>query len=63
MDYRQIVPEDCMVILSRLQDATHEQMGSMMVHTGRHPEYGQIIIVVSDGDEPLLFHGLSVDSH
>ena len=40
-----------------LQDASHEKMGGLTVHTGIHPEMGEIVIVTSSDQDSVLIHG------
>jgi hypothetical protein len=47
IDNRMLLQADCMQILSELREATHEQMVSLMVHTGTHPVMGEIVTVAS----------------
>lgn len=47
MDNRQILPAECMRILAEMTETTHEQIGTLMVHTGTHPRMGKIVIVAS----------------
>ena len=52
VDNRMLLQADCMQMLSELREATHEQMGSLMVHTGTHPVMGEIVIVASRSKIP-----------
>ena len=41
-----------------LQDASHEKMGELTVHTGINPEMGELVIVTSSGQgDAVLIHG------
>ena len=40
-----------------MQEATHEDMGTLTVHTGVHPEMGEIVIVASREQDAVLIHG------
>jgi len=40
-----------------LKDASHEKMGGLTVHTGIHPEMGEIVIVTSSDQDAVLIHG------
>ena len=57
IDNRQLRQSDCTRILSEMPEATHEQMGSLMVHTGTHPVMGEIVIVASQEQDSVLIHG------
>ena len=57
IDNRQLLQSDCTRILSEMREATHEQMGSLMVHTGTHPVMGEIVIVASQEQDSVLIHG------
>jgi hypothetical protein len=57
IDNRMLLQADCMQILSELREATHEQMGSLMVHTGTHPVMGEIVTVASQEKDSVLIHG------
>ena len=54
---RQLLQSDCTRILSELREATHEQFGSLVVHTGTHPVMGEIVIVASREQDSVLIHG------
>ena len=57
IDNRQLRQSDCTRIPSEMREATHEQMGSLMVHTGTHPVMGEIVIVASQEQDSVLIHG------
>jgi len=57
IDNRQLLQSDCTRTLSEMPEATHEQMGSLMVHTGTHPVMGEIVIVASQEQDSVLIHG------
>lgn len=57
MDNRQLLRSDCTRILYEMKDATHEKMGTLMVHTGHHPVMGEIVIVASREQDAVLIHG------
>ena len=40
-------PEELREMVGAMLEATHEEMGSLTVHTGTHPLMGEITIVVS----------------
>jgi hypothetical protein len=57
MDNRQLLLGECTRILAEMKEATHEQMGTLMVHTGTYPEMGEIVIVASREQDAVLIHG------
>lgn len=56
MDNRQLLPEDFRELVEAMQDATHEDMGGLTVHTGTHPRMGEIVIVSSSDQDAVLVH-------
>jgi hypothetical protein len=56
MDSRQLVAEEFREIVEVMSDATHEVMGALTVHTGTHPQLGEIIIVASHEQDAVLIH-------
>jgi hypothetical protein len=59
MDNRQLLLEDFIEMVDAMRDATHEVMGTLTVHTGTHPEMGEIVIVASQDNDAVLIHGFS----
>ena len=58
MDNRQLLVEEFIEMVEVLQDASHEKMGELTVHTGIHPEVGELVIVTSSGQgDAVLIHG------
>jgi hypothetical protein len=57
MDSRQLLPEECMNLLETIQNADHEIMGSLTIHSGTHPQLGDIVIVASKENDAVLIHG------
>ncbi|GHD30021.1 hypothetical protein GCM10007053_11350 [Halioglobus pacificus] len=48
-------PKAAAQIIELIQNATHEDMGSLRVHTGQHPEMGDFVVISSaDGDYALV---------
>jgi hypothetical protein len=56
MDNRQLLPDEYIEILEAMPDATHEEMGGLTVHTGTHPQIGEIVIVSSREQDAVLIH-------
>ncbi len=56
MDNRQLPPWEFRELVESMQDATHEDMGTLTVHTGVHPEMGEICIVTSREQDAVLIH-------
>jgi hypothetical protein len=56
MDNRQLLPDEFVQILEAMPDADHEAMGSLTVHTGTHPDLGEIVIVSSSKQDAVLIH-------
>jgi hypothetical protein len=57
MDTRQLLPEEFSDLVEAMKDASHEVMGSLTVHSGEHPQFGEIIIVASREKDTVLIHG------
>ena len=57
MDNRQLPPWEFREMVEAMQEATHEDMGTLTVHTGVHPEMGEIVIVASREQDAVLIHG------
>ena len=57
MDNRQLLVEEFRKMVEVLQDASHEEMGGLTVHTGIYPEMGEIVIVTSSDQDAVLIHG------
>jgi hypothetical protein len=55
MGNRQLLVEEFREMVEVLQDASHEKMGELTVHTGIHPEMGEI--VTSSDQDAVLIHG------
>ena len=43
--------------LSVIEDAAHEDLGGLTVHSGTHPQMGEIVIVANTEQESILIHG------
>ena len=56
MDSRQLLPNEFRDLVESMQDATHEDMGTLTVHTGFHEQMGEIIIVASQEQDAVLIH-------
>ena len=56
MDNRMLLPEEFRQLVEEMQDATHEDMGGLTVHTGTHPQMGEIVIVSSREQDAVLIH-------
>jgi hypothetical protein len=59
MDNRQLYPDEFREMVESIQDADHEVMGTLTVHTGIHPQMGEIVIVASREQDAVLIHGFS----
>jgi hypothetical protein len=57
MDNRQLHPEEFREMVEAMQDATHEDMGGLTVHSGNHPQMGEIVIVANREQDAVLIHG------
>ena len=57
MDSRKIFLDECMKILAEMQDADHEVMGALTVHSGTHPQMGEIVIVANPEKDAVLISG------
>lgn len=57
LDSRQLLPDEFIQIIEAMQDADHEDMGTLTVHTGTHPIMGEIVIVSSPTKDAVLIHG------
>ena len=57
MDNRRLLPDEFREMVEVMQDAAHEEMGLLTVHTGTHPEMGEIVIVTSSDQDAVLIHG------
>ena len=57
MDNRQLPPWEFREMVEAMQEATHEDMGTLTVHTGVHPEMGEIVTVASREQYAVLIHG------
>ena len=62
MDNRQLTPWEFRAMVEAMQEATHEDMGTLTVHTGVHPELGEIVIVTSRKRDAVLVHGIASSS-
>tara|TARA_R110002072_G_scaffold277623_1_gene439354 strand:+ start:224 stop:358 length:135 start_codon:yes stop_codon:yes gene_type:complete len=40
-----------------IEDAAHEDLGGLTVHSGTHPQMGEIVIVANTEQEAVLIHG------
>ena len=57
MDKRQLLPDEFRELVEAMQDATHENVGTLTDHTGTHPDIGEIIIVSGSDQDAVLIHG------
>ena len=62
MDNRLLLLGECTRILAEMKEAAHEQMGTLMVHTGTHPKMGEIVIVASREQDAVLIHDFFLSS-
>ena len=58
MDNRMLYPEEFIEMIEAMSDATHEEMGTLTVHTGTHPSMGEITIVSSREKDAGIIHGV-----
>jgi len=56
MDTRQLLPEEFRELVEAILDTSHEVMGSLTVHSGEHPQLGEIIIVASREKDVVLIY-------
>ncbi len=56
MDNRKLTPWEFRELVEAMSDASHEQMGTLTVHTGMHPKMGEIVIVTSREKDAVLIH-------
>ena len=59
LDNRRLLPDEFIQIVEAMQDADHEEMGTLTVHTGTHPIMGDLVIVSSSNKDAVLVHGVS----
>ena len=57
MDNRKLTPWEFREFVEAMQEASHEDMGTLTVHTGVHPDMGVIVIVSSQEQDAVLIHG------
>ena len=57
MDNRQLLPQEFRELVEALRDADHEEMGSLTVHSGFHPQLGEIVIVAGREQDAVLIYG------
>ena len=57
MDSRQPLPDEFRQIVEMIEDADHEDMGGLTVHSGTHPQLGEIVVVVNREQDAVLIHG------
>jgi hypothetical protein len=56
MDNRQLTPWEFGQLVEAMREATHEDMGTLTVHTGVHPDVGEIVILTSRERDAVLIH-------
>jgi hypothetical protein len=57
MDNRMLYPDEFKEMVEAMQDATHENMGTLTVHTGTHPQMGENVVVTNREQDAVLIHG------
>ncbi len=57
MDSRQLLRDKSKGMVEVIEDAAHEDLGGLTVHSGTHPQMGEIVIVANTEQEAILIHG------
>ena len=57
MDTRKLLPDEFKGMVEVIEDAAHEDLGGLTVHSVIHPQMGEIVIVANTEQEAVLIHG------